>query len=220
MALLLVVPSMLISLLYWIMNSQMAFDHIAPSMVGLFPFTVMFLLTSITTLKERRSGTLERSFTMPMRRGEFIAGYAFAFGFLATLQTVVTILVTVELLNMSTVGSATDLYLAGVSNAILGMALGLLASAFAQTEFQVIQFMPAFIFPQVLLGGLLVPITQMPSFLGALSEWLPLTHALTALNVITTGVGSEDFYREISLVVLASVLSLLLGAITLRKKTN
>lgn len=213
------VPSLLTGLFAWMLNSQVMFDRIGPSLIGLFPFIVMFLLASITTLKERRTGTLERFFTMPMGKGEFIAGYAIAFGAMATIQAGITLAYAVWVCGLSTDSNSGFLLLAAVANAVCGMALGLLASAFASTEFQVIQFMPAFIFPQMILGGLFIPVAQMPDVLQTISDWLPLTHALRALTAIAGGSPSNDVTTEILIVVAVSILSLALGALTLRKRT-
>lgn len=219
-ALMLVVPSLLTGLFAWMLNSQKQFDMIGPRLIGLFPFTVMFLLSSITTLKERQTGTLERFFTMPMRREEFIIGYGLSFGFMAALQATITLWFSILVCNLNVDDNFELLFGAAVTNAILGMALGLLASAFAQTEFQVIQFMPAFIFPQIILGGLFIPIKQMPDVLQTISEWLPLTHALRSLNDIVTNANIDDTMTEIWTVVAVSVGALILGSLTLRKKTN
>ena len=219
-ALMLFVPSILTGLFSWMLNSQKQFDNIGPRLIGLFPFMVMFLLSSITTLKERRSGTLERFFTMPMRKEEFIIGYALAFGIMATLQAGITLAVSINFYNLSTGDHLNLLVVAAVSNAILGMSLGLLASAFAETEFQVIQFLPAFIFPQIILGGLFLPTKQMPDILQTVSDWLPLTHALKALTDIASSAKTADIETEIWIVVGVSLASLLLGSLTLRKRTN
>ena len=214
------VPALLTGLFAWMLNSQQMFDKIGPSLIGLFPFIVMFLLASITTLKERRTGTLERFFTMPMGKGEFIAGYAISFGLMATIQAGITLAYAVWVCGLTIDSNAGLLLLAAVTNAVCGMALGLLASAFAKTEFQVIQFMPAFIFPQMILGGLFIPVSQMPDVLQSISDWLPLTHALRALVDIATGAATDDVLVEIYTVIAVSIAALALGALTLRKKTD
>jgi ABC transporter DrrB family efflux protein len=217
--LMLAVPSLLTGLFSWMLQSSTQFDVIGPRLVGLFPFTVMFLLASITTLKERQSGTLERFFTMPMRRGEFIIGYAVAFGIMASVQASITLWFAVNVCGLTAHDNFGDLILAAICNAVLGMSLGLLASAFARSEFQVIQFMPAFIFPQIILGGLFIPIDKMPDVLHAISDWLPLTHALRSLSDIANQASQTDIMNEIYVVIAVSVGSLLLGALTLRRKT-
>lgn len=221
MMLLLVVPSLLIGLLAWIMNNQKMFDVVGPSLLGLFPFTIMFVLTSITTLIERRSGTMERFLTMPLRKGEFIMGYAIAFGLLAILQALITLGFSVWILGLQVPGDIWFLGVVAVADALLGMSLGLMASAFAATEFQVVQLMPAFIFPQILLGGILVPHNKMPDALQALSDWMPLTHAINALNTLATQANSTDsVLQEIGMVFVFVVVALVLGAITLRRRTS
>lgn len=218
-ALLIVVPSLLIGLFSWMTNSPVAFSNLAPNLVGLFPFIVMFLLTSITTLRERQSGTLERFLTTSLRRGEFIVGYAIAFLLLAAVQTLLTLLFTVYVCGFDPGDGFWLLSGAGLANAALGVSLGLLASAFASTEFQVIQFMPAFIFPQIILGGLFVPIAQMPDLLRSISDWLPLTHSLRALTDIANHSDSATISNEILIVVGVSILALAFGSFTLRKRT-
>ncbi|MFM6967456.1 MAG: ABC transporter permease [Microbacteriaceae bacterium] len=218
-ALMLVVPSLLVGLFGWMLNSDQAFANVGPRLVGLFPFMVMFLLASITTLRERQSGTLERYLTMPMKRAEFIIGYALAFGLMAIIQSAVTLSFAVFVLGLDVSDNTELLVLASVANAILGMSLGLFASAFAQSEFQVIQFLPAFIFPQIILGGLFVPHDQMPDELRAISDWLPLTHSLKALTDIAVNAATDEILCEIGIVGATSLGALLLGALTLRKKT-
>ena len=214
------VPSLLVGLFSWMFNSQAAFDKVGGRLVGLFPFVVMFLAASITTLKERRSGTLERFLTTPMRRGEFIAGYALAFAVMALVQSGITLAFASYVCGFDTKGNTAYLYLAAVVNALCGMSLGLLASAFAKSEFQVIQFMPALIFPQIILGGLFVPVDQMPSALHTVSDWLPLTHSLRAILDITDGKPQTDIVNEILVVAAVCAGSLLLGSLTLRKRTS
>jgi len=218
-ALMFFVPALLVGLFSWMFNSQMLFDKVGGRLVGLFPFVVMFLAASITTLKERRSGTLERFLTTPMRRGEFITGYALAFALMALVQSAITLTFAIYVCGFDTKDNAWYLYLAAVVNALCGMSLGLLASAFAQSEFQVIQFMPAFIFPQIILGGLFVPVEQMPDALHTISDWLPLTHSLRAIVYITDGNPTGDVVQQILIVAGVCLACLLLGSLTLRKRT-
>lgn len=151
-ALLLVVPSLLIGLVAWIFSETDVFSTIGPALIAMFPFIVMFLVASISTLRERRSGTLERLLTMPLGKGSFVLGYALAFGLLAVAQTAIAVAFSIWVCGLEINGRLWLLFLVAVADALLGTALGLLASAFARTEFQVVQFMPAFVFPQILLG--------------------------------------------------------------------
>ena len=219
-ALLLVVPSLLIGLVAWLFSDTEVFSQIGPAMLGLFPFIVMFLVTSIATLRERRSGTLERLLTLPIGRLDFILGYALAFGLLAIAQAAIAVSFAVLVCGLEIEGSVALLVLVALADAVLGSTLGLLASAFARTEFQVVQFMPAIVFPQVLLGGVLIPRDEMPEVLYAISEWLPLSHAIDALNAVARDDEDPGFVAAQLLVVLAFAIgSVVLGSLTLRRRT-
>ncbi len=220
-ALLLVVPALLIGLLAWIFDNTPVFDQVGPAMLGLFPFIVMFLVTSITTLRERRSGTLERLLTMPLGKGDFIAGYALAFGLLAVAQALVAVAYAVWVCGLEITGQPWLLVLVAVANGLLGTMLGLLASAFANTEFQVVQFMPLFVAPQILLGGILVARDKMPDVLQTISDWLPLSHSIAALDdVATKSDAGGDVLVELSVVAAFAVGSVVLAALTLRRRTR
>jgi ABC-2 type transport system permease protein len=180
----------------------------------------MFLVTSITMLRERTTGTLERLMTMPLAKVDILFGYGVAFALVATVQTLVTSLVAFGLLGLDVAGSTALVVVLAVLNAVLGMALGLLVSAFATTEFQAVQFMPAFVLPQLLLCGLFVPRDKMAPLLEAISYALPLTYAYEALERVTTdgslgGRGAVDVVVTVG----ATILSLAIGAATLRRRT-
>ncbi|MET3769846.1 ABC transporter DrrB family efflux protein [Marisediminicola sp. UYEF4] len=219
--LLLAVPSLLIGLLAWLYSDTDVFARVGPSVLGLFPFIIMFLITSITTLRERRSGTLERLMTMPLGRFDFIAGYTIAFGLMAVAQSLVAVGFAVWVCGLEVAGAPWLLVLVAVANAILGSTLGLLASAFANTEFQVVQFMPALVFPQVLLGGIFLARDQMPDALEAISDWLPLSHSIDALILVSTEAdASSDVLRELAVVTGFIVAAVALGSLTLRRQTR
>lgn len=219
-ALLLVAPSLLLGLFSWLFDDQrQVFQQVGPAMLALFPFIVMFLITSIATLRERRSGTLERLMTTPLGKGAFIAGYAIAFGVAAIVQALVTVAFAVFVCGLEIDGSVWTLGVVAVMDALLGMTLGLLASAFARTEFQAVQFMPVVVFPQLLVGGILMPRDRMPDALQAISDWLPLSHAIDAVNAVTTGEDTWEITRPL-LVVGAWILGcVILATLTLRRRT-
>jgi ABC transporter DrrB family efflux protein len=218
--LLLVVPSLLIGLMAWILNNSAVFDAFGPVLLGLFPFIAMFLITSITTLRERRSGTLERLMTMPIGKFDLIVGYALAFGLLAVLQASIAVAFAVWVCGLTVSGEAWLLVVVAVANGLLGTTLGLFASAFASTEFQVIQFMPALVFPQILLGGVFVARSQMPDVLHAISDWLPLTHAIEAFqDVALKRNAAADAWGEIGIVLAFAVAFVVVGSLTLRRRT-
>lgn len=162
-AMLILVPSLLLTLLWWMYeDTPQVFDRVGGLLVCLFPFLVMFLVTSITTLRERTSGTLERLLTMPMAKLDLLLGYAIAFGLVALVQAGIAVTIAVALLDLDLAGSVVTLLVIAVADALLGVALGLFVSAFARTEFQAVQFMPVVVLPQFLLGGFLMPRDQLP----------------------------------------------------------
>jgi ABC-2 type transport system permease protein len=218
--LVLVVPPGLLALFKYVFESnEQAFDRIGPPMVGLFPFIVMFLITSIAMLRERTTGTLERLMSMPLAKIDLLLGYGLAFALVATVQASVTAAVGFGLLGLDSGGPIWLVIVLAVGNAVLGMALGLFLSAFAQTEFQAVQFMPAFVLPQILLAGLIVPRDQMARALELASDFLPLTYAYDALAKATTDDLGGRLALDITVVVACIVGALILGATTLRRRT-
>lgn len=220
-ALMLIAPSLLVGLFAWLFSEQDGvFDQFGGAILALFPFIVMFLITSITTLRERRSGTLERLMTTPLEKADFILGYALAFGVMALLQAVITVSFAVGVCGLDVDGPLWQLGLVAVVDALLGTALGLLASAFAQTEFQAVQFMPLLVFPQIILGGLFMPRDQMPDVLYAISAWLPLSYAIDTINAVAAGDEGGDVFGPLLIVVAFAVGALALAALTLRRRTR
>ena len=219
--LLMLVPSVLLGLLAWILHSSPGtFDHFAPSMLGIFPLIVMFLVTSVATLRERTGGTLERLLTMPLAKAEFVLGYALAFGTLAIAQAALVSGLSFGVYGLHVDGSPWLIVLVAVLNAVLGTALGLSLSALAATEFQAVQFMPAFIFPQLLLCGIIMPRDELPTVLHWLSDVLPMSYAVDATTrVATSPTVSTAFVTDIVVVVGFVVLALIVGASTLRRRT-
>jgi len=220
-ALILVVPSILLTLLRYLYDKQpLIFDHVGLIMLGVFPFVIMFLLTSVAMLRERTSGTLERLLTTPIGKVDILLGYGIAFAVAATVQAAVVSTLSYLLLGLDTLGPAWLVGVIAVGNSVLGMALGLFVSAFANSEFQAVQFMPAFVLPQALLCGLLEPRDQMAGWLHAISDVLPMSYAVEAL----TELGSHrdptsTLWRDLAIIVGCIVVALLLGAVTLRRRT-
>lgn len=222
LALLLFVPVLLVFLLEQLFaDRRIIFQQIGGPLLGLFPLIAMFLVTSITMLRERVSGTLERLMALPLAKLDILAGYAIAFGFVAALQAILVSIVAFGFLGLHTQGPSWAVVLLAVSNAILGMSLGLFVSAFARTEFQAIQFMPAFILPQILLCGLFTPRAQMAGWLRGISDALPFTYAYDALQRATKlGVFDGRFALDLGVTIGVTVLALALGASTLRRRTG
>ncbi|MGO1165745.1 MAG: ABC transporter permease [Janibacter sp.] len=220
LALLLLMPVLFMSLLAWIYVDGSLFERIGPVLVTVFPFVIMFVVTSVATLRERTSGTLERLLTTPMGKGDLVLGYALAFGLLAVVQGVVATAVSVWLLGLDTAGSAAWLVAVVVASGVLGTTLGLFASAFATTEFQAVQLMPATVLPQFLLCGLLVPRDQLPRVLELISDVLPLSYVVDAATTVTRDAQPlGDLGLPFLVIAIWIVIALTLGSLTLRRRT-
>jgi ABC transporter DrrB family efflux protein len=218
---LIVVPSLLLVLIHEMLDSKRAFDTTGLYLLGIFPFTMMFLVTSVAMLRERTSGTLERLLTTPMSKLDLLLGYGLAFATAATAQALVTSAVAYLVLGLYTPGAAVAVIVIAIASAVLGMALGLLGSAFATSEFQAVQFMPAVVMPQVLLGGLFVPREQMATWLEKVSDALPLTYVLEALKEVSeTGLMTAALLGNTAVVVGAAMVALALAASTLRRRAG
>lgn len=221
LAMMLVLPCLLILLLWWMLRDLPGdrFQTFGPGLLAMFPFIVMFLVTSVTTLRERSSGTLERLLAMPLGKGDFLGGYALAFGVVAVAQSLLAITVSVGLLGLDVVGPVWLLAVVAVADALLGTALGLFVSAFARTEFQAVQFMPALVIPQILLCGLLVPRAALPATLEAISDVLPLSYAIDAMTTLTKSTATAEVWRDVAVVLAFSLAGLATGAVTLQRRT-
>jgi ABC-2 type transport system permease protein len=220
-AMLLVLPCVLITLLWWMLRDMPGslFDRFGPGLLAIFPFIVMFLVTSVTTLRERSSGTLERLLAMPMGKLDFLGGYAVAFGVVAAVQAALAVTLSTGPLGLTVTGPVWLLGLVAVADAVLGTALGLFVSAFARTEFQAVQFMPLFVIPQILLCGLFVPRPVLPDVLRGLSDVLPLSYATDAMQALVTSTSTGDVWRDLAIVVGFALAALAGGAATLRRRT-
>jgi ABC-2 type transport system permease protein len=212
-ALLLFVPCLLMTLLHWVFADQPeTFDRVGLQLLGIFPFVTMFLVTSVAMLRERTSGTLERLLTTPLGKLDLLLGYALAFGIAALAQATLASALALGLLGLDPDGSIALVLLLAIADSVLGMALGLLVSAFARTEFQAVQFLPAFVLPQILLCGLIAPRDEMAGALEAISNALPMTYAVDAMTELSAGI-------DLLVVAGAAVAALALGAATLRRRS-
>ena len=218
-ALVVLLPCVLLGLLAWMFHGTDVIDQFGPLLVGLFPLLVMFLVTSVATLRERTSGTLERLMTMPIGKGDVVIGYAAAFAVLATIQACVVTGFAVWVCGMDVKGPIGLVVLVAVLDAVLGCALGLGASALARTEFQAVQMMPLVVFPQLIVCGLLMPRDQMPQVLEWISRAFPLTYGLDAMQRLSAGQGWADVWGDVAVVAAFIVGTLAVAATTLRRRT-
>jgi ABC-2 type transport system permease protein len=218
--LLLAVPPLLLFLLRYVFaGNEARFDRVAGTLIGLFPFVTMFIVASITILRERTTGTLERLMTLPVAKADLLVGYGLAFALVATAQALVAAGVALGALGLDVAGPVWLVLVFAVANAILGMALGLFLSAFARSEFQAVQFMPAFVLPQILLCGLLVPRDRMAGWLEVVSDALPLTYAYDALARAVSDDLDSRLALDAAAITGVALLALALGAATLRRRT-
>lgn len=221
-ALLLGVPVVLLVLVRFLINdANPVFDRFGLPLLGIFPMISMFLVTSIAMLRERTSGTLERLLTLPLAKVDLLAGYGLAFSAVAVAQAGLLVGIGVGFLGLDITGPLWAVVALAVANAVLGMALGLFLSAFASTEFQAVQFMPAFLLPQLLLCGLVVVRAAMAAPLYWLSWVLPMTYAYDGLDELN---GNPEFTSaaalDLVIVIVLAVGALGLGAATLRRRTE
>jgi len=218
-ALLLLVPCLLMGLVAWMFQGTPVINRFGPLLLGIFPLFVMFLVTSVATLRERQSGTLERLMTTPIRRGDFVLGYALAFAVLATLQALVLTGFAVWVCGMDIQGQLWLVIVVAVLDAVLGTALGLAASSLAATEFQAVQMMPVIILPQLFTGGLLMPRDQMPTVLEWFSRAMPLTYGMESQQKLAAGADFAGVQGAVGAIVVFIVGALVLGSLTLHRRT-
>ena len=217
-ALLLVVPAALVGLLAWsLVNRPGSFQALGPRLLGIFPLTVMFLVTSVTTLRERTNGTLERLLTMPLAKAELILGYAGAFGVVAIVQSALVSTLSYTWYGLAHQGIPWRISAVALCAGLLGTAFGLALSALAKTEFQAVQFMPAFILPQLLLCGLMVPLALLPTGLRNVADVLPMT---AAVHAITPAQSTSYYFEQFAIMVAYIVVALIVGSTTLRRRTK
>ncbi len=219
LALIMVVPSFLLIILKYVYDGQpQVFNQVAPMILGIFPLTIMFIITSIATLRERSIGTLDRLMTYPISKLDFIFGYAIAFAILAFLQAVIATAVVLGLLGVTVMGGTIAVIIGVVASALLGTALGLFMSAFATSEFQAVQFMPAFILPQLLVCGLFVARDQMAPVLQWFADVMPLTYSVDAMKQVTmNATWTGELTKDLLIVGAYGAVALLLASLTIRR---
>lgn len=220
LVLVLLVPCLLIVLLKYVFQGEpQQFDHIGPMILGIFPLLMMFLVTSITTLRERKTGTLDRLMTQPISKLDFVFGYALAFSLLGFVQACIASFVMLGLLDVTVLGGTVPVLIAAVFAAFLGTTLGLFVSAFATSEFQAVELVMPIIMPQVLLCGLFVARDHMAKVLQWIADVMPLTYSVDAMKQVTMHASwSADLTRDLLVVGGCGIAALILGSITIRRQ--
>jgi ABC-2 type transport system permease protein len=194
-------------------------DALAPLFIGLFAFFFVFLLTSVSFLRERSQGTIERLMVSPLSRSELVLGYVLGFTLFALMQSLIILLFVVYVLRVHYAGNLELLFLVTLVLTLGAVNMGIFASAFARNELQVIQFIPLFLVPQVLLGGLFFPVQTLPVVLKQLAYVMPLTYANIALkDIMLKGFGFNQIWPELLFLVGFAALMVLAAALSLRNE--
>ena len=222
LALVTFVPSVLAWLVHQIFDGEEPISsQVEMTLLAMFPLLLMFLLTAVATVRERSGGTLERLMAAPIHKVDVIGGYALAYGALAIVQTSLLTAVCYWGLDMQLRGGIVWMLLVSLATALLGIALGLLASAVSRSEFQAVQFMPIVVLPQVLLCGLFGPREDMAGWLEGLSNVLPLTWAVEALKEVADYSDlTGHYWTSLAIVAAFAIGSLGLASLTLRRRTE
>ena len=218
-ALMILAPILLMTILKYVYIDQpQVFQKVAAALLGVFPMLVMFLITSVATLRERTSGTLEKLLILPITKLEFILGYATAFGIAAMIQATIVTTIALGPLGLKIAGAQYMLIVVATLDALLGLSMGLFVSSLAKTEFQAVQFMPTVLLPQLLLSGLLAPRDSLPIVLKQISDLMPLSYAVDATQKVISGQGS--LRTDFLVITLFLILLLGAGAATLKRQSR
>ncbi|MDR4888093.1 ABC transporter permease [Fredinandcohnia sp. QZ13] len=198
-------------------SDTLFFDVLSPILIGYFVFFFVFLISGIGLLKERTSGTLERLMATPIRRGEIVTAYLVGFGIFAIIQTVIVVFFTIHVLDVVLVGSIWNVILINLLLALVALSLGILLSAFAASEFQMIQFIPIVIIPQIFFSGIF-PLEGMADWLQAIAKVMPIYYAADALKgVMYQGLGFADVSLDLLALVIFATVFIILNVFALKK---
>jgi len=219
LALLFLVPLVVMTLVNLSMPEMPGLlDYLAPALLAALALFFVFILTSVSFLRERLQGTLERLQASPVTRGDIVLGYWLGLLLFAAIQSLIILLYTIWVFRVHYRGSLAEVFLFQMLITAGGLNMGILASTYARNEFQVVQFIPLLLLPQFFLGGLLWPVEQMPGYLQALARILPLTYAIKGLRAIMLdGKGLLDTLPQLAFLGVFAAVMLFLAALTLRR---
>jgi len=181
------------------------FAKMLPILMGFFVFFFVFLISGMALLKERTTGTLDRLLATPVKRSSIVFGYMLSYGILAVIQTVLIVLITVWLLGMEVVGNMASVVVINLILALVALAFGILLSTFANSEFQMMQFIPLVVIPQIFFSGI-IPLDSMADWVKGISYIIPLKYSGDAVSDIImrgTSIFDEGWNILVLLVFLA-----------------
>ena len=218
MALIVVVPLVVMTLIGLSFPASNVLDYIAPALLATLALFFSFLLTGISFLRERSQGTMERLMASPVSRLDVVVGYLFGFFIFALTQTLIILLFTIYVLDVHYHGDLWQIFVFQIVIITGAVNLGIFISTFARNEFQMVQFIPLILFPQIFLCGVIWPVEQMPDYLQWLSSVLPLTYAVDGLrDIMLSGKSLIDVSIELAVLVGFAVLISIVAAATLRR---
>ena len=218
-ALILVAPIIVMSLVGFSFDKQrQVLDSIAPALLGAFSLFFVFILTGVSFLRERAQGTLERLLATPVGRGDVLVGYLLGFLVFAALQAVVILLFTIYVLRIHYNGALWQIFVFLMVLTISSVNLGIFISTFARNEFQVVQFIPIVLMPQLFLAGIFLPVDQLPWYFQGIANVLPLTYAIEGLrDIMLHGKGLLDVTKDLAVMFGYAVVLLVAAALTVRR---
>ena len=196
------------------------FDTLLPIMMGFVVFFFVFLISGIALLKERTTGTLYRLLATPVKRGEIIGGYLAGYGAFALVQTLLVVLYTIFVFKVQIIGSIWNVLLINILLAAVALTMGLFISTFASSEFQMMQFIPIVVIPQIFFSGI-IPVSTMPNWLQAIAHIMPLYYGATSMsNVVEKGASLASIAPSLLILLVFVAGFLMLNLVTMRKYRN
>ena len=217
-ALIIVVPMVVMTLIGLSFPEGMVLDQIAPALLATMVLFFSFLLTGISFLRERSQGTMERLMASPVSRLDVVLGYLFGFFIFALAQTLIILLFTIYVLDVSYYGDLWQIFVFQIIIIAGAVNLGIFTSTFARNEFQMVQFIPLILFPQIFLCVVIWPVEQMPDYLQWIGKFMPLKYGVDGLrDIMLSGMSLIDVWFELLVLVGFAVVTSVLATLTLRR---
>lgn len=218
LAMIMVVPLVVMTLIGLSFPDERVLDYIAPAMISALALFFGFLLTGISFLRERSQGTMERLMVSPVTRLDMVVGYLLGFFVFALAQTLIILFFTIYVFEIDYRGQLWEILIFQVVVIVMAVNLGIFISSFARNEFQMVQFIPLVILPQMFLSGLLWPVEQMPGYLQLVSSFLPMTYAIDGMReIMLAGKSLVEVGTDLAVLVGFAVVISGIAALTLRR---